>query len=401
MVVIYACLVVTYCVPMVAEDAGAHWVSTWASAPMGLAPTDKDVSSNATYRSFLHITVPGTVVRLVLTNEFGTSPLTLRDVHVALSSDYSSVEQGTDRRVTFAGNGDVTIPAGASVISDNVPIVLAPLARLSISIFVPQQRLEVRTCHEQSQTRNLIELGDLASESMLGATPFGPWCFLKRIEVQCEKNAATIVALGDSITDGWRSSVDEDQRWTDVLAKRLMRTRAGGRLSIANEGLGGNRLLNDGIGQVSALARFDRDVLSQPGVKYLIILEGINDITQNDPALSKVGSERITAENLINALLQLIMRAHEHNIRVIGGTLIPHGGTYYSPGEAGEKIRKTVNAWIRTSGAFDGVIDFDRALREPENDTVLERKYDSGDHVHPNDLGYATMGESIDIKLFK
>jgi lysophospholipase L1-like esterase len=267
-----------------------------------------------------------------------------------------------------------------------------------VSIYLPEQPIDDTTCHDLGMSTNYIAPGDeTAVVSLSDARPIKSWCFLKGIEVAADSEAASIVTLGDSITDGAQSTVDTNSRWPDVLAERLQADKKTAHLSVLNEGISGNRLLHDHAGP-NALSRLDRDVIAQNGVKYLIVLEGINDI--GNTAQPHNRWDLISAQDVIFALAQIATRAHEHGIKVYGATLTPYKGAgYYS--DAGEKMREDVNQWIRTGGAFDGVIDFDQVTRDPNNPLVFSQQADSGDHLHPGDAGYKMMGSAIDLSLFR
>ena len=381
-----------------AEKHNAPWVGTWAASPMGMTLKADQPAANATYRSIVHTSVAGDTVRVQLTNEFGTAQLVVGDAHIAISSGSGAIQPDTDHALTFNGRPSVTIPRGAMVFSDPVPMKLPALSNVALSVYVPEQALDVATCHELALSTNFVTPGDTAAAASLSdAKPLDHWCFVKGIDVQAEKNGAAIVTLGDSITDGWHSTADANRRWPDVLAARLQAGKKTADLGVLNEAISGNRILHDEAGP-NALARFDRDVLAQSGVKYLIILESINDIgTTAKPREPE--DTAVTAQDLIFGLTQMATRAHEHGIKVFGATITPYGGAGYFS-EAGEHYRQTINDWIRTSGVFDGVIDFDKTTRDPSNPTAFLPAYDANDHLHPNDAGDKAMGDSIDLSLF-
>ena len=270
---------------------------------------------------------------------------------------------------------------------------------LAISIYVPGQKIDTLTYHELAQQNNFVAPGnDISAGSLPGATTVTEWYFLKGVEVQKSADAAAIVCLGDSITDGFRSTISANDRWPNILFDRLQEHADKKKLSVLDLGIGGNRVLQTGVGP-DALARFDRDVLGQPAAKYLILLEGINDIGLGHRTKDPLAYPP-TAEDVITGYQQIIARAHAHHIAVFGGTLLPYeGATYYS--DAGDKVRQKVNAWIRTSGAFDGVIDFDVVMKDPSNPLALNPAYSSSDHLHPNDAGYKVMGDAVPLDLFK
>jgi lysophospholipase L1-like esterase len=354
--------------------------------------------ANSTYRNVVHISAGGPSLRVILTNEFGTRPLIVAAAHVALSAGSGSIQAQTDHALSFNGRTSVTIPAGSLAVSDGVAMPVTALADLAVSVYLPQQAIGTMSCHDLGQSTNYVAEGDAtAAAALTGARNIKSWCFVKGIEVSTQsEKAAAIVTLGDSITDGAVSTVDTNHRWPDVLAARLQADAKTAHLSVLNEGISGNRLLHDRAGP-NALARFDRDVLSQSGVKYLIVLEGINDI--GSIANPRDPSDLITSQDLIFALTQMVERAHAHGIKVFGATLTPYKGAGYFS-DAGEKIRQDVNQWIRTAGVVDGVIDFDQATRDAANPAAFSLVADSGDHLHPADAGYKVMGDSIDLKLF-
>jgi|HubBroStandDraft_1064217.scaffolds.fasta_scaffold21016_2 lysophospholipase L1-like esterase len=355
--------------------------------------------ANSTYRNIVHISAGGARVRVQLTNEFGTRPLTIADSHIAVSAGGGAIQAGSDHALSFNGRASVTIPAGALAVSDPVSMTVAAMSDLAVSVYLPEQAISDTTCHDLGVSTNFVAVGDeAASASLAGARTIKSWCFVKGIDVNANtEKAAAIVTLGDSITDGALSTPDTNRRWPDVLAARLQADEKTAHFSVLNEGISGNRLLHDRAGP-NALSRFDRDVLAQSGVKYLIILEGINDIgtiaNPRDP------SDVITAQDVIFAMTQMIARAHEHGIKVFGATITPYKGAGYFS-DAGEKIRQDVNEWIRTGGAVDGVIDFDQVTRDPANPAVFSSQADSGDHLHPADPGYKIMGSAIDLSIFR
>ncbi len=379
----------------------AHWVGTWAAAPMGSRVNyAQPAPGNSTYRDVVRISMGGPAVRVVLTNEFGARPLTVGAAHIAVSAGAGgAIQPGSDHALSFSGQAVVTIPAGGLVVSDPVAMQVGALASLAVSVFLPEQRIDDTTCHEDGQSTNFITQGNTAaSETLSDARPIYSWCFVKGIDVSThESNAAAIVCFGDSITDGALSTRDANRRWPDVLARRLQENSKTAHLSVLNEGIGGNRLLHDGTGP-NAIARFDRDVLEQSGARYVIVLEGINDIGRlKEP---REPGDIITAQDEIFVLSQLATRAHTHGLKAIGATITPYiGAGYASP--AGEQIREAVNEWIRSSGVFDGVIDFDQITRDPANPTTFDPAVDSGDHLHPGDAGYERMGSGVDLGLFR
>ena len=395
-----ALAILSFCELAAVAQTPAHWVGTWASSPVGQAVNSvQPAPDNATYRNIVHISMGGSSLRVQLTNEFGTAPLTIGAADIAVSSGNGAIQAGTDHALTFSGRSTVTIPAGALVISDPVSMQAAPLSDLAVSVYLPEQHINTMTCHPLGSSTNYILKGDAATApTAANATDITSWCFVKGIDVNANNDkAAAIVTYGDSITDGAHSTPDANHRWPDILAERLQADKKTADISVLNEGISGNRVLHDGAGP-SALARFDRDVIAQSGVKYLIILEGINDIGRL--AQPRDPGDVITAQDLIFGLTQLVTRAHQHGIKVLGATLTPYEGAGYAT-EAGEQIRQAYNQWIRTSGVFDGVIDFDKTTQDPAKPSMFLPSNDSGDHLHPQDSGYKVMGDSIDLSLFR
>jgi lysophospholipase L1-like esterase len=355
--------------------------------------------ANSTYRNIVHISLGGDALRVQLTNEFGTTPLNVGAAHLALSAGEGKTQPGTDHALTFNGRPTVMIPAGGLVLSDPISMQAAAMADLVISVYLPEQPVASPTCHQLGSSTNYIASGDAsAAAEFENPRPLKSWCFVKGVDVRTvDKNSAAIVTLGDSITDGAASTPDANHRWPDYLTQRLHADKKTANVAVLNEGISGNRLLYDQAGP-NAIARFDRDVLAQSGVKYLIILEAINDIGR----ITKTGDPEstVTAPDIIFAYSQLIARAHQHGIKVYGATLTPYiGAKYASP--AGEEVRQAVNQWIRTGGAFDAVIDFDKATQDPKNPAMFLPEDDHGDHLHPSDAGYKAMADSIDVKLFR
>ena len=382
------------------KPAPSPWVGSWVTAildgdPWHNAPTLVD----STLREVVHTSTAGKQVRVRLTNEFGTEPLRIGAASIAASTGTSSIDAGSLHDLTFGGLPSIVIPPGAQALSDPIPMVTAAFADLAISFYLPLQQVSSVTVHSGAQQDNYIVTGNHVREASL-TTPVvtSSWYFVKGVDVESTgPQQATVVAFGDSITDGAYATENANHRWPDYLATRLHENPATANLSVLNEGIGGNCILIHCAGQ-NALARFDRDVLSQAGVKYVILLEGINDIgglhNTNRPEY------KLTAEDLEQGLAQLVARAHEHGIKVFGATLTPYKGAGYFT-EKGEAIRQAVNQWILTSGVFDGAIDFDKATSDPANPLMFNPQYDSGDHLHPKDAGYAAMANSIDLNLFQ
>ena len=353
--------------------------------------------TGTTLRQIVHISNGGDRLRVRFSNAYGMDPLTLSDAHVAVSVGGSSIRAESDHAVTFGGATSVRIAPGAEVYSDPVALPVTPLSDVAISFYVPNQVMRAETYHGFADQNNFMVNGDQAGEATLSnPTNVTSWYFVDGLDVPAVAGARAIVALGDSITDGAQSTIDANRRWPDILAARLKNERGLEQVAVLNQGIGGNRVLNEGAGP-SALSRLDRDVLAQDGAKYIIVLESINDIGRF--AKFSGPEDEITAENLKFALGQVAEAAHQHGMKAYGATLTPYGGAgYYS--DKGEQVREAVNDWIRTSGTFDGVIDFDKITQDPANPRQFNPAYDCGDHLHPNDAGYKAMGEGIDLKLF-
>jgi lysophospholipase L1-like esterase len=383
-----------------ATSVSSAWVGTWAAAPFDGDPWHTiPTVVDSTQREIVHTSIAGKQLRVHLTNEFGTEPLRLDAASIAVSAGLSSVKKGTLHALTFNGSQSIVIPPGAQVLTDPVAMATPAEADLAISVYLPLQQVSNVTVHSSAQQDNFIVTGNhVGDEAFTNAAITPSWFFVKGVDVEpVSAHAGAIVAFGDSITDGAHATENANHRWPDYLAKRLQSNAATAHLAVLDEGIGGNCILINRVGQ-SALTRFDRDVLSQAGVKYVIVLEGINDIgmlhTPNLP------NYKLTAEDLEQGLAQLVARGHEHGIKMIGATITPYKGAGYFT-EQGEAIRQAVNKWILTSGVFDGTVDFDKATGDAANPLTFSPKYDSGDHLHPKDAGYAAMADAIDLGLFR
>jgi lysophospholipase L1-like esterase len=374
-----------------------HWVGTWASAVTRQGEKDTNNYGNTTVRDFVRVSLGGNLIRLRLSNEYGATSLLLGGVHVALNGGGGKIKPETDHAVTFGGQPTVFIPPGAFVLSDPIAMSVPPLGELAVSIFLPEQTMPVLTFHALGNATTYHGKGNgLSAVELDTPTRSASWMLLCGVDVDAP-GAAAVVTLGDSITDGAHSTANKDQRWPDILANRLHADKATQNIAVLNEGISGNRILHDGTGP-AALARFDRDVLGQSGVKYLIILEGINDIGHT--MAPRNAEDNTNAQQIIWGLQQLVTRAHIHGIKVYGATLTPYVGAKYQDAN-GEQMRETVNQWIRTSGAFDAVIDFEKVTKDPAHPDQFLPAYESGDHLHPSDSGYSAMGDSINLSLFR
>jgi lysophospholipase L1-like esterase len=387
--------------PLATAAPPDHWVGTWGAAPvLALNTNGRIVSGDTTLREIVHISLGGSTARVVLSNEFGLDPLTIGAAGIALSGSDGTIVPSSSSALTFGGRPSAIIPPGALVVSDPIAIKLPAFADVAVSLFIPDQPIQQLSVHNFADQTNYSATGNVVSTEKLD-TPktITSWPILKGIDIKGGAESGAIVTFGDSITDGALSTRNANARWPDVLARRLQADKKTANLGIINEGIGGNRILHDVSGP-SALARFDRDVLAQPGVKYVIIMESINDIghaADPDPAKRY---DVVSADDIIFGLGQLTERAHTHGIKVFGATLTPYGGAKYAS-PTGEAMREAVNTWIRTTKQLDGFIDFDKVTQDPANPTVYLPADDSGDHLHPKDAGYKAMGESIDLKLFE
>ncbi|MBV2365853.1 SGNH/GDSL hydrolase family protein [Streptomonospora nanhaiensis] len=398
--------------PAAADDGGrgGAWVGTWATVPTATPPTATPVLHDETVRQVVHTSVGGDRLRLRLTNEFGDAPLRIGEVRVARRAGDAGTDivPATDRAVTFSGQTAVTVPAGAPLVSDPVKFDLPPRADLVVSVYLPEET-PVTTLHAFSYQENEVAQGNATRAASVEATEtMTQWHLLSGISVRTRGHGAgAVVALGDSITDGAETRVNANNRWPDLLAERLRHT------GVLNLGVAGNRLLHDPnppeggdaenyaafFGE-SALRRFDRDVLAQPGAEHVIVLLGVNDL--GHPGTTAPESETVSAEQIIGAHRQIIARAHAAGLRVYGGTILPFkGDTLGFHSAENEAKRQRVNDWIRGSGEYDAVIDFDRVMRDPADPLRLRPAYDSGDHLHPNDAGMAAMAEAVPASLFR
>ncbi len=391
-----------------AQPSEPRWITTWGTsqlAPEGENALPADRASDVTLRQIVRVSAGGDVVRVRLSNVFGARPLPIGAAHLAHAAAPGTPRIDGGTSLTFAGRPDTVIPAGAELYSDPVTLHVAAGADVAVSLYLPDAPTP-QTGHPGARATSFTLRGAHATDvALAGAKPTTRWYALSDIEVMApvapDTNSGTIVAIGDSITDGYGVLPERNSRWTDVLAIRLRASPATRVIGVLNAGIGGNRILLDGLGP-NLLARFDRDVIARSGVRWAIVLEGINDLgtlTRDAPATTV--QHRALVAQIVAGYTQIVTRAHAHGIKVIGGTVMPFGGNdYYHPGAENEADRQAVNHFIRTSGLFDAVIDFDALMRDPAHPDRLAKAYDSGDHLHPSEAGYRAMGEAIPLALF-
>lgn len=384
-----------------AQAAPARWIASWAASPAppmaaGASGPARDWGSpsfdNQTVVQVVRLSAGGERLRVRLTNEYGSAPLKIGRARVALLAADGSVVPGSERDVRFSGAPDALIPARAPLLSDPVDLRAPALANVQISLYLPE-KTGMCGCHARGEALAQVSPpGDFTERPFTPVSKTQNRVFLSGVEVESGVRGPVIVAFGDSITDGYLSTVGANRRWPDRLAERLAERRSGA--AVVNAGIGGNRVLSAGsipIFGESALARLDRDVLAQPGATHVVMLEGVNDIG---------GRPAPTAEALIAGYRQVIARAHAHGVKVILGTIVAYkGAAYFRP--EGEAVRQAVNAWIRTSREPDGVVDFDAATRDPADPARMRPDFHAGDWLHPNDAGYRAMGDAVDLRLFR
>jgi lysophospholipase L1-like esterase len=388
-----------------------RWVGTWEASPSPQLPDESKMQSaklefeNQTLREIVHTSIGGETLRVRLSNAYGKDTVEIGGVHVALHSHGADIVAGSDRAVTFGGQASISIPPNAPVLSDPIKLNVPAGGDLVVSIFLPKAGPGAGIHYAAQQTAYIGEGNVIGASSIPDTTKITSWVFLTGVDVLAPESAGAIVAFGDSITDGAHSTVDANARWPNFLADRLHQSSSKSKLAVLDAGIGGNRVLHDAATNVefgvNALARFNRDVIAQSGVKYVIVLEGINDL--GHAGSSAPMSQTVSAEDIEQGLLQMIARAHEKGLKVFGATLTPFEGTVYKGYFTPEKEvkRKAINQWIRSSNAFDGVIDFDKAVLDPSHPDRMLPADDSGDHLHPNDAGYKAMADSIPLSLFK
>jgi lysophospholipase L1-like esterase len=381
-----------------------RWVATWGAAPAGPPPAGSTMSlANQTLRLVVHASVGGSRARIRVSNEMGSTALTLGAARIALRASGAALVAGTDRPLLFGGGASVTIPAGGALLSDGAGFNVPPFADLAVSLYLPGPS-RVTTLHNAAlQTSYVSTAGNLAANASLAVSrSIATWPYLTEVDVSGAYSglsaASAVAAFGDSLTDGQASTANANRRWPDMLARRLqLELGVGGNIGVANRGISANSLLKDYPDAMLAgqkgLVRFDRDVLATSGVRWVIVLIGINDIVYS-PA-----SSPIPVNSLIDGHLQLVARARARGLRAIGATLTPfEGQAYYTA--ARENVRQRFNDWIRSGSAYDAVADFDLALRDPARTTRLRASYDSGDHLHPNNAGYQAMAQAVPLSPF-
>ena len=395
----------------VATSNGGGWITSWAATPAprwgSELPAAYDVPEtlqNRTIRQVARISTGGNRVRIVLSNEYGKEPLTIGAGSVALAGEDGALAGPGAARLTWGGRSSVVVPPGAPIVSDPVDLIVAPLASLAVSIYLPE-KTAITTVHwDGAQTAFISGRGDYtASVKFRADSTAQQRPFLSGIQVEARPASRAVVFFGDSITDGACSTADTNRRWPDHIAERLQQAGQGD-IAVVNEAFSGNRVLLNGMG-VNALARLNADVLSQPRLSTVVLMMGINDIGWPGKDAITPGDREPAAEDIITGYQQIIDRVHAHGARILGVTLTPFtdtnqgkpGAGYYTPEK--EKIRLAVNQWIRTSGRFDGVIDFDKLLEDPARPGHMQAAYDCGDHLHPNDTGYAAMAAGVDLDL--
>lgn len=391
----------------------AHWVDTWVSMPQltetsNLPPapfTGTNMEfADSTLRQTVHISVGGQFFRLRISNAFGGAALPITAVSIALpaggAAGVSAIQPGSVREVTFDGSPSITIPNGSQAVSDPLDYPLPALSNLTVNLYLAQgQASNSITSHPGSRTTTYMVNGDHHDDADLpGAASVAHWYFISGVEAWSRPDTAGAVMLGDSITDGRGSTTNANNRWPDLLLSRLQANDDTSDVAILNQAAGGNRILNDGLGP-NAIGRLDRDVLAQSGIKWLLVFEGVNDI---GTAAADGASQQQVTSDVIDAYQQIITRAHAMGIKVYGATITPFGGNtgYDDPAGLREASRQAVNTWIRTSGKFDAVVDFDKTVRDPANPRDILPAYDVGDHLHMNPTGYQAMADSVPAWLF-
>ncbi|HEX6470655.1 MAG TPA: SGNH/GDSL hydrolase family protein [Streptosporangiaceae bacterium] len=380
-----------------------RWITTWggsAMSPSALVSTVQTLDDQ-TVRNIVYTSAGGTALRIRVSNAFGDRAVTIGAATVARQVGGATIDRATLHRLTFGGHRSVRLPRGGAALSDPVRMAVPALSNLAVSLYLPGATGPA-TYHQDAQQTNYLAAGNRTATAGAGAfgTTVGTWFFLDAVQVTTTAPGA-IIALGDSITDGFNSTVDANNRWPNVLARRLAARQGRHAPAVVDEAISGNRVLSDSVcfGD-DLLSRLRRDVFSQPGARTIVLLEGVNDLgfSQLPDADCSAPNTNVTAAQLIRAYRQVIARAHARGLRIYGGTILPaQGSGYWDP--AAEQKRLTINDWIRGSHAFDGVVDFAEVMAAPGHPELLNPAFDSGDHLHPNDAGYATMAAAVDRAL--
>lgn len=380
------------------SDSTEVWVGTWSTAPQLVEPRNmppKPGLSNNTLRQVVRVSIGGKNVRVRFSNEFSSNPVTIKEVQIAVSTGSSTIDVSTIKKLKFNSKTEITMDPGTAITSDPLSFDLKPRMDIAITIYFGQTSSDV-TGHPGSRTTSYIHTGDkMSAIDFTGSTQADRWYVINGIDVKAPESAAAIAILGNSITDGRGSGTNKQNRWPDILAERLLKNKNTQHVGVLNQGIGGNCVLRPCLGP-SALDRFERDVVKQHNVRWLIIMEGVNDIGQTPTSDAAVK----VAKDLITAYEKMINDAHAKDIKVYGATIPPIGESFYYT-DYHEVARSTVNEWIRNSGRFDAVIDFDKAIQNPEKPITILPEAHSGDFLHPNEKGYEMMGEAIDLKLFE
>jgi lysophospholipase L1-like esterase len=389
-----------------ASGPGMHWVSSWGTANFSPDPNNilaDDAWRDASMRQILRVSLPGNRMRIRLTNVYGTAPLTIEAVSIAkaLRPGTSEIDAASLRKLTFDGKESVTIPANSEFYSDTFTLEHPAKADFALSLYFKEPPAR-QTGHPGSRTTSFLAKGNRVTDpSWTDATKFVRWYQIADVEVEAPRSVGVVVAIGDSITDGHGATTDHNDRWTDALVNRLAR-EGGPAMGVVNAGIGGGRLLREGLGP-NVVSRFDRDVVSRSGVTHAIVLIGVNDlgIQHRNKEDTPEARARLVAD-LKAGYRQIVERAHAHGICMIGGTIVPYiGSTYYNPDELNDADRRNVNEWIRASGVFDAVADFDAALRDPQNPGRMAKELDIGDGLHPSPAGFRAMADAVPLEALR
>ncbi|MGE5394548.1 MAG: SGNH/GDSL hydrolase family protein [Candidatus Saccharibacteria bacterium] len=397
-VIVACCLLLVSCSILKPHKSSSlqNWVGTWGTAPQLVEPGNMPPApglNNNTIRQVVRVSLGGDSLRVKFSNEYSQSPVTMNAVQVAVSKGGSLINATTVKVLRFKGSKNITMAPGTAIVSDPVAFPLTPRMDVAITISFGQTSQTV-TGHPGSRTTSYILQGDkIASVDFAGSVNTDHWYVINGIDVKAPVNAAAIAIIGNSITDGRGSETNKQNRWPDILSERLLKNPSTAHISVLNMGIGGNCVLKSCLGP-SAISRFERDILSQKGIRWAVVFEGVNDLG----GASDNTADQI-AKDLIEAYKKMVALAHERNIKIFGATIMPFKNhSYYT--SARDQARNTVNEWIRNSGRFDGVIDFDKTMQDPLDHTTLLPAVQS-DYLHPNAAGHRVMGESVDLELFK